>query len=104
MDNQYRTLGQVIYSPTQFQETQQGGDLGLGMNVSNYLTVLSINLIHRFPDVTDLNCIEYEQIRRISEFSYACTRVALETWNEITLRSQGRQRLRPQNQTTSKTA
>lgn len=60
-------------------DTQQ--DVRTSFN--SYLTIYSINLAHRFPDVNDLNVIDYHSVRSISEFSLVCSRIALETWLEV---------------------
>ena len=56
-------------------------DLQRVVSFNTYLTVFSINLSHRFPDISDINQIDYEVVRSIGEFSLACTTVALEVWD-----------------------
>lgn len=48
-----------------------------------FLTVYSVNLVHRFPDVSDLNSINQEDIRSIAQFCAVATNVAIDTWNEL---------------------
>ncbi len=85
-----RTLGNVV---NQSQKQSQGQDQGFSTQSFNtYLTVFSINLSLRFQDVTDLNAIDYQSVRRIAEFSAACSSIALEVWDELSTDVQKRQR------------
>lgn len=70
-----RTLSQVINNPNQMNQAQGTRSL------STYLTVFSINLAHRFPDV-DLDLISYDVVQQIAEFSFVCSTIALETWDQ----------------------
>lgn len=47
---------------------------------NTYLTIFSINLVHRFPDVTDLTGVDEKVVRNIAELSLVSTSIALETW------------------------
>lgn len=77
MENQRQTLGSVISQPGKQTEGQQDAP-----SFNTYLTVLSINLAHRF-DVTDINSIDLDQVRRVAEFSVVCSNIAVETWNTL---------------------
>lgn len=50
---------------------------------TTFLTVYSVNLVHRFPDVMDLNSISQEDIRAIAQFCAVASNVAIDTWNEL---------------------
>lgn len=76
-----RTLANIV---SQKQTQGQGENLNFSTHSFNTcLTVYSINLAHRFPDVTDLSSIDYQSVRKIWDFSVACTSIALETWEEL---------------------
>ena len=49
---------------------------------SSFLTVYSINLAFRYPDVTNLTTIDQEEIRRVADFCLPCSTIALTTWEE----------------------
>ncbi len=92
MNEQIRTLGQVISEGSQ-QGQGQLSDQDL-LTFSTYLNVFSIQLAHRFPDVSDINTIDYNMVSSLAKFSYACSKVAVTTWNEVTpLTVQRRQKL-----------
>lgn len=48
-----------------------------------YLTVFSINTVHRFPDVNDINLIDYDAVRKVAEFSAVASQVALQIWDDL---------------------
>lgn len=76
MENQ--TLESVVRS-----RGRQGRDQTESQNSFNtFLNIYSINLAHRFPDVTDLNRIDSNVVRNIANFSVASSRIALEVWDE----------------------
>lgn len=85
MDNSTRTLLSVLQPTTTTQKDRfvSHQDRGLGINFNTYLTVLSINLVHRFPDVGEMDQIPYDEIQKIAGFCIACSTVALETWNKV---------------------
>lgn len=88
METSHKTLANVISS--QQTQGQAEGLQGVPQSFNTFLTVYSINLAHRFPDVTDLNGIDQNMVRRIAEFSIACATVALEAWEEVaTVQDQG---------------
>lgn len=84
-----KTLASVFTQNTQQNQSQEGSQ---NQSVGVYLTIFSLNLTHRFPDITDLNSIDYTTVRRIAEFSAACSSVATEVWDELGS-TQNRQRL-----------
>lgn len=84
-----RSLSSVFNRRTQ----SQGQDTQFSTQSFNtYLTVYSINLAHRFPDVTELDSIDYEGVRNVAKFSAACSSIAVDTWDELSNDMQRRQR------------
>ncbi len=71
------TLAQLVSQRSQSQEDNQT------RSFNTFLTVYSINLAHRYPDVADLNKIDSNSVRKISTFSAVCSTIALETWDEL---------------------
>lgn len=65
---------------------------------NTFLTLYSINLVHRFPDITDLTTIDSSVVRRIAEFCAASAVVGWEVWEDLGSR-QSKQMLRPQSRT-----
>lgn len=82
MENQTRTLGSVINSSSQQGSSHLNSPEVPLVNV--YLTNFSINCAYRFPDVTNLDAIDYEMVKNVSRFSFASSQVAIETWIELT--------------------
>lgn len=93
---QNRTLGSSLRqgTPREGKEQAQVTELGEGTTKSfnTYLTLFAINLAHRFPDVSDIDSIDYKVVRQVAEFSVAASRVALEIWEDINLPVSGRRR------------
>jgi hypothetical protein len=75
-----RTLANVV---SQRQTQGQGDNNTSTHSFTTFLQVYSINLAQRFSDIADLGTIDYQSVRRIAEFSVACTSIALETWDEL---------------------
>lgn len=71
------------------QKTQEGA---VTQSYNTFLTIYSVNLSHRFPDLTDLTSIDYNSVRKIAEFSIACSSIAVEVWDELFTDLQKRQR------------
>jgi hypothetical protein len=82
----YKNLSDVLAKDDNIQQGQsQGGSQDLS-NVSyfnSYLTAFNIQLVHRFPDVTDLTTIDYQTIRSIAQFCASTTIVAQEVWDDL---------------------
>jgi len=78
--NQQQTLASIIRTPSQNQGHLE--DLSKDVVFNNYLTVYAVNLVHRFPDVSDLNRIDMTTIRSIAEFCYAASTIAVNVWEE----------------------
>lgn len=87
-----RTLGQVIEQNTEQVRGQTGTDQENCFRT--YLEIFALNIVHRFPDLTNLEDIEVTKVQNIARFSLACSNVALTTWNTMTQVTGGtRQRL-----------
>lgn len=87
MENTQRTLANFINPSSQQGQGQEVENTSSYYNT--YLTVFTIQVEHKFPDTTDLNSIDSQSIRQIAEFSLACSKVALQTWNEVTQSKRG---------------
>jgi hypothetical protein len=89
MEQSNRTLGSIIGQNTQQSEGQsQQQNFQDQQSLTSYLTVFSVNLTHRIPDVRDWQNIDYENVQSISEFCLPCTNIALRTWQEFTQTSE----------------
>lgn len=97
MNEQIRTLGQVIDNRRTEQGQRQGFDTDMSFNT--FLTIYSINLVHRFPDVSDVHNIDFNTVDSIARLSYACARVALTTWNELVAAPETDERVREERRT-----
>ncbi len=76
-----KTLAHVVAQngpQTQGQESPQF------QSFNTFLTVYAIVLAQKFPDVSDLNTIDYMSVKKIADFSAACSSIGLEAWEEIT--------------------
>lgn len=80
MDTNQQTLASIIRTPS--QNRGQEDDLSRNVVFNTYLNVYAVNLVHRFPDVSDLERIDYNSIKRIAEFCFAASSVALDVWSE----------------------
>lgn len=78
MDPQ-RTLANV-----QDRLRPQSNDTSRSFNT--YLAVYAINLAYRFPDVTNLETINYEVVEGIARFSSVCSNIAIQVWDEAVTR------------------
>lgn len=90
MENQNRTLGSVI-NPSSQQGQGQDNDT---QSYNTYLTVFAINCAHRFPDVSDIDNIDYDTVKSVAEFSAACSNIAVQTWAELQPATQQNRRSR----------
>jgi hypothetical protein len=75
-------LGQRVERERPTRITKEELKCTVGFN--SYLTVFSIQLVHRFPVVTDLTGIPYDEVQKIADFSAASSLIALETWGRVT--------------------
>lgn len=89
MENTQRTLANFI-NPSQQQGQSQDVEGNTTSFFNTFLTVFSIQISQKFPDTTDLGSIDYQSIRQTAEFSLACSKVALQTWNEVNAPSTGK--------------
>jgi hypothetical protein len=78
MENQNRVSD---YWGSQGNKTR--GTQVVDLNLNTFLTIFTINIVHRFPNVRELDHIPVDEIRNIAEFSTACTNIALETWTRV---------------------
>ena len=95
MDNQIKNLDQFITQSlftTQQGQGQTQFDLDLH-SYNSYLTVLSINSVYRFPDVTDISNIPYDSVRNLARACLGFSKIALEIWNEVGYQNLRRTRL-----------
>jgi hypothetical protein len=53
------------------------------MSFNCFLTIYAINLVYRYPDVTDLELVDETNVKNIAKLSAACSTIALETWEEL---------------------
>lgn len=58
--------------------------------LNTYLNVFTLNVIHRFPNIRDLENVDENELRRIAEFSVICTSVVTEVWDRVTERESTR--------------
>lgn len=74
------TLGQILrdYSPD-----RTSGENDSNLTFQTYITIFALNLVHRFPDVRDLNRIDVNVVRSIAIFSAACSRVSNTVWDNV---------------------
>lgn len=90
--NESKTLANIIS-----RTTQQGtGVEGVSPSLNAYLIMFGINSVFRFPEVPNLNTLDYETVRKIGEFSLGFSTIGLEVWTEMTSHTENRQNmLRP---------
>ena len=82
MESTTRTLGSPTTSSTPVRTRLNLEERStVGFNV--YVSVFSQNVVNRYPDISNLECITYDDIERIAEFSALCVPVVLETWERI---------------------
>lgn len=83
MENSNRTLSQVLSQNAQSSQYEPGTGVQNTQSFNTFLTVYAINLSHRYPDISDPSLIDYSQVRKVADFSVACSIIALETWEEL---------------------
>lgn len=82
--NQPKTLAHVFNREGGGRERFRGRDeKTLTTSFNTYVNVFSLNVVSRYPDVTNLETIPYDEIQRIADFSAACTPIILETWERV---------------------
>jgi len=85
-----RTLDHVVNQQS-FSQQGEGQDTELNtLGYNAYLTVFSINCVHRFPDLTDISNIQYDTVKSLARASFGFSKIALETWNELVPQTQGK--------------
>lgn len=82
----FRPTGVLFERPTRM-ENQKTLDAVINetqlRSFNTFLSVYADILSKRFPDVTDLSAIHYDDIRGVAQFAAICSNVALETWQEL---------------------
>ena len=68
-----RTLGNVLGSQSTTRETEN-------LDFNTYLTLFSINIVHRFP-VNSIENIDVNSIENTARLCTVCTDIAVRTWN-----------------------
>lgn len=87
-----KTLAHVVSQNG--QQTQGHDNPQTTQSFNTFLTLYGVILAQKFPDVTDLNSIEYVGVKKIADFSIACAYVGMEAWEENQgLPTQARQRI-----------
>lgn len=61
---------------------QQGIDAN-GISLTTFLYLYGVNLVLRFPDVSDMERLDTQQVRSIAHFCVVTSRIALEVWDEV---------------------
>jgi hypothetical protein len=83
MESQLKTLASVIRSTSQQGQGQDTNTTPNMLGWNAYLTFFGINCVYRFPDVSDIESIDYDTVHSVAEFSAACSKIALQTWTEL---------------------
>lgn len=60
-------------------------DFSQTTSFNTYVTIFALNLVHRYPDVTNLDSINIDEVQRVADFSAACTPIVLEVWDRLSV-------------------
>lgn len=87
MDTQRTTLGNI---GTEDRRRTSSRNESNCPNLRVYTDIFTGLVAHRFLDVTNLNQVDTDEVRRISEFALLSSNILVDTWDRYTREQQSR--------------